>query len=58
MENKQKSPVVLVILAFITLSLIWGSSFILVKKSLAYYSSPKVGALRIFAAFIFFIPVF
>jgi drug/metabolite transporter (DMT)-like permease len=58
MENKQKSPVLLVILAFIALSLIWGSSFILVKKSLAYYSSPQVGALRIFAAFIFFIPVF
>ena len=58
MENKQKSPVVLVILAFVALSLIWGSSFILVKKSLVYYSSPQVGALRIFAAFIFFIPVF
>ena len=58
MDNKQKSPVLFIILAFIALSLIWGSSFILVKKSLVYYSSSQVGALRIFAAFIFFIPVF
>ncbi len=58
MENKQKSPVLLIFLAITALSLVWGSSFILVKKSLAYYSSPQVGALRIFAAFIFFIPVF
>ena len=58
MENKQKSPVLLVILAFTALSLIWGSSFILVKKSLVVFAPAEVGSIRIFAAFCFFLPFF
>lgn len=40
------------------LAIIWGSSFILVKESLKVFAVPQVGALRIFAAFLFFIPIF
>jgi drug/metabolite transporter (DMT)-like permease len=37
----------------LTLALVWGSSFILIKKGLAVYSPLQVGTLRIFAAGIF-----
>ncbi|WP_026994359.1 DMT family transporter [Flectobacillus major] len=40
------------------LALIWGSSFILVKKSLMVFSPSEVGSLRIFSAFCFFLPFF
>ena len=40
------------------LAVIWGSSFILVKKSLAIFDAPQVGSLRIVAAFCFFLPFF
>ncbi|MFC0181278.1 hypothetical protein ACFFJX_01285 [Pseudarcicella hirudinis] len=40
------------------LALIWGSSFILVKKSLVLFDVLQVGSLRIFSAFLFFVPVF
>lgn len=40
------------------LALIWGSSFILVKKSLAVFAPAEVGSIRIFAAFCFFLPFF
>lgn len=40
------------------LALIWGSSFILVKKSLTVFSPSQVGSLRIGAAFLFFLPFF
>ncbi len=40
------------------LALIWGSSFILVKKSLLVFTPSQVGSLRIFAAFCFFVPFF
>lgn len=53
-----KNNSIWVILAITALSLIWGSSFILVKKALVAYSPSQVGALRIFAASIFFIPFF
>ena len=55
--TETKSPL-FVFLAILLLSLIWGSSFILVKKSLVGYSAMQVGALRIFSATIFFIPFF
>ncbi|MDX5347419.1 MAG: hypothetical protein LPK19_09235, partial [Hymenobacteraceae bacterium] len=32
----------------VTLALIWGTSFILIKKGLVVYSSGELGALRIF----------
>lgn len=37
---------------------IWGSSFILVKKSLVVFDPAQVGSLRIFSAFCFFLPFF
>jgi drug/metabolite transporter (DMT)-like permease len=47
-----------IILAIAALSLIWGSSFILVKKALTAYTPMQVGALRIVAASVFFFPFF
>ncbi|PWK28133.1 EamA-like transporter family protein [Arcicella aurantiaca] len=38
------------------LAVIWGSSFILVKKSLVVFDASQVGSLRIGAAFLFFLP--
>ncbi len=38
------------------LSLIWGSSFILMKKGLESYSNLQVAALRMFLSFIFILP--
>jgi drug/metabolite transporter (DMT)-like permease len=40
------------------LAVIWGSSFILVKKSLIAFDPSQVGSLRIGAAFCFFLPFF
>ena len=40
----------------IVLALIWGSSFILVKKGLAALGPMEVGALRIAAAFLCLLP--
>jgi len=39
------------------LALIWGSSFILIKKGLVVYSPGEVGALRILTACFFLVPV-
>ncbi len=41
----------------ITLGIIYGASFILMKRGLEVYSYTQVASLRIFIAFIFFIPV-
>jgi drug/metabolite transporter (DMT)-like permease len=40
----------------LVLTLIWGSSFILIKKGLVYFSSLQVGALRIAISFLFLLP--
>jgi drug/metabolite transporter (DMT)-like permease len=56
-SSESKSPLI-IWLAIIGLALIWGSSFILVKKSLLGYSAMQVGALRIFSASLFFVPFF
>ena len=56
-STESKSPLI-IWLAIIGLALIWGSSFILVKKSLIAYSAMQVGALRIFSATLFFVPFF
>lgn len=40
----------------LSLMLIWGSSFILIKKGLNYFSPMQVGALRIISAWIFLLP--
>jgi drug/metabolite transporter (DMT)-like permease len=39
------------------LALIWGSSFILMKKGLVYYSAIEVGAFRITVAMLFLLPI-
>ncbi|MCX7697134.1 MAG: EamA family transporter [Bacteroidales bacterium] len=46
------------VLIFLFLVLVWGSSFILIKKSLQYLSPLSVGMLRVFFTFIFLVPVF
>ncbi len=53
---KAKSNDFLGWLLLIILSVIWGSSFILIKKGLANFSAMEVGALRIFSAGVFLIP--
>ncbi len=40
----------------LTLVLIWGSSFILIKKGLGIFSNAEVGALRIVLSFLFLLP--
>lgn len=52
-DNKRVTAVFLLI----TLSLIWGTSFILIKQGLKVFSADEVGALRVAAAFIFLVPV-
>ena len=52
-----KNPKVLPWLMLILLSLIWGSSFILIKKGLLVYSAGEVGAIRILSACLFLVPV-
>ena len=44
-------------LLLIVLSIIWGSSFILIKKSLVHYNPYEVGALRILIAGIILLPI-
>jgi drug/metabolite transporter (DMT)-like permease len=53
---KSKSPF-LVWFIFGILALVWGSSFILMKKGLEVYTSAEVGALRIALAGILMIPI-
>jgi drug/metabolite transporter (DMT)-like permease len=51
-ENTSSSAVILLIL----LSLIWGTSFILMKRGLVAFSPGEVGAIRVVAAAIFLLP--
>jgi drug/metabolite transporter (DMT)-like permease len=44
-------------LLLIVLSLIWGTSFILIKQGLKIFSAQEVGALRVSAASIFLLPI-
>lgn len=50
------NPSVKAILLFLLLSLIWGTSFILIKQGLKVFSPEEVGALRVTAAAIFLLP--
>lgn len=54
-STSRPTPVAWLLLA--VLALLWGCSFILVKKALVAFTAPQVGGLRIFAAFLFFIPI-
>ena len=49
-------PTLLSWLTLLLLSLVWGSSFILIKRGLVAYSSDQVGALRITFAFLTMLP--
>ena len=40
----------------VLLTIVWGSSFILIKKGLSVYSAPQVAAIRILSASIFMVP--
>lgn len=53
--NKKNNFLPVIILAL--LSLIWGTSFILIKQGLKVFSPDVVGALRVTAASIFLLPV-
>jgi len=52
LNTKATNWVILILLA-----LIWGSSFILMKRGLEVFSSDEVAALRIFIAFLFLAPL-
>lgn len=52
MLKKLKSPLAPWIMLF-TLSMVWGSSFILIKRGLEVFSFEQVAALRLFIAFFF-----
>jgi drug/metabolite transporter (DMT)-like permease len=54
MLNKLKFPPVLIL---ILLSLIWGTSFILIKQGLKIFAPDEVGALRVTAASLFLMPI-
>jgi drug/metabolite transporter (DMT)-like permease len=41
----------------LALALVWGSSFILMKRGLEAFSSSQVAAIRIFVAFLFLLPI-
>jgi drug/metabolite transporter (DMT)-like permease len=50
-QNKTKA-----ILLLILLSLIWGTSFILIKRGLVVFSAGEVGSIRVVAASLFLLP--
>lgn len=52
-----KNTKVLAWTILIILALVWGTSFILIKKGLVVYSAGEVGALRILSACIFLLPL-
>ncbi len=52
-DNRNLTPFILLI----GLSLIWGTSFILIKQGLKIFSPDEVGALRVSAASLFLLPV-
>ncbi len=45
------------VILLVTLSLIWGTSFILIKQALKVYSPDEVGSLRVALAFLFLVPI-
>lgn len=55
MEAKNNTLFSWVIL--VSLALVWGSSFILIKKSLLYFNATEVGLLRVVLSFLFLLPI-
>ncbi|NNE27712.1 MAG: DMT family transporter [Saprospiraceae bacterium] len=58
MENSKSASTYLAWFLLILLSLVWGSSFILIKKALIAFTPMQVGAGRIVFAFLAFLPFF
>jgi drug/metabolite transporter (DMT)-like permease len=56
MENPDNRPGIREWLALTVLMLVWGSSFILIKKGLVSFNSLEVGALRISISFMVLLP--
>ena len=56
MKNETPISEIVPWLILILLTLVWGSSFILIKKGLDVYSATQVSAIRILSASIFMIP--
>lgn len=52
-DRRNLTPLILLI----SLSLIWGTSFILIKQGLKVFSGDEVGALRVSAASLFMLPI-
>lgn len=57
MNKDQDAPSLLAWSLLIILALIWGTSFILIKKGLQFYSPVELGAYRIFSASIVMLPI-
>jgi len=55
--QEQQQPDLISWLILISLSIIWGSSYILIKKGLAVYSSTQVACLRLAISSVCFLPV-
>src|SRR5688500_8829865 len=51
-DNKK----IIAVILLITLALIWGTSFILMKKGLKVFSPGEVGSMRVVAASLFLLP--
>lgn len=54
--SKDRHPQFISWIIFVLITLIWGSSFILIKKGLTVYSAPQVAAIRILSASLFMVP--
>ena len=57
MDNSNQRNLVIAWSILIGLAVIWGTSFILIKRGLEYFSSTEVGALRISIAFLVLSPI-
>ena len=57
LKKARHHPTALSWLLLVLLGLVWGSSFILIKRGLTAFSPAEVGALRIASASVFLVPV-
>ena len=57
LAQARRNPVVLSWVLLILLALVWGSSFILIKRGLTAFSPAEVGAWRIASASLFLVPI-
>ncbi len=57
-KNLEKAPDIYGWLLILLLGLIWGSSYILIKRGLESFNAGQVGSLRITITALFFLPIF